>query len=150
MAMNQPTDDRNATITKTCSYSSLWPWSGKRLWRASSTVPVGIASNLLKSIRSPRSSALGRSRLTKPRMTPAQSPQRRSTPCGTYRSATYRQPEFQRCRPRMRLSPALSFGGPQNPNAAMRFGLNVETAARWRRLHVVRFNRLEGTPPSEC
>lgn len=144
MAMNQPTDDRNDTITKTCSYSSLWPWSGKWLWRESSTAPIGIDSNVLKAIRSTRSSASGLTRLTKPRMTPGQPPPRRSTPCGAYRGATHRQREFQPCRPRMRLSLALSFGGSQNPTAAMRFGLYVETASRQWRSRLVRFNRLGG------
>lgn len=76
----------------------------------------------------------------------AQPPPRRSTPCGAYRGATFRQREFQPCRPRMRLSLALSFGGPQNPNAAMRFGLYVETGSRQRRSRLVRFNRLGGHP----
>lgn len=48
MAMNQPTDDRNATITMMCSYSALWAWARKRLWRESSTVSVGIDSIVLK------------------------------------------------------------------------------------------------------
>lgn len=137
-------DDRNATLTNRYSYSALWPWSRKRLRRASSTVAVGIYSNVLKSIRSTHSSASGRTRLTKPRMTPAQPQSRRGTQRGTHRGAAYRPRERQPCTPRRRISLAGSFEGPQNPNAATRFGLYAETASRQRSLHLVGFDHLGG------